>query len=153
DRDRDRDRDRWQRLMSVLLLGLRPVGFRPISCQPSRQRHNFDLIETGPAVGFGPQRNLSGASKGLVAGTVQRLAVKGDGEPVTLGPQAKGMPFVRRYLDVGAFELFALALDHAIESDVILQRVGAHDVIVVSIADTDCDTTCLIDLAGDGLEA
>ena len=61
------------------------------------------------------------------------------------------MPLVCRDLDVCAFKLLAPALDHPVEANVVLKRVGTHDVVVVAIAEPYGDAAGLIDLPGDGL--
>ena len=49
--------------------------------------------------------------------------------------------------------MFAPALDDAIESDVILKRVGANHVVIVGVLEPHGDAPGLIDLAGDRLES
>ena len=40
-----------------------------------------------------------------------------------------------------------------IETDVVLERIGAHDVVVVGIAEPDGDAAGLIDFPGNRLES
>src|SRR3979411_1990764 len=49
------------------------------------------------------------------------------------------MPSLRRHLEIGAFDLLPAALDHAVEADIVLERIGAHHVIVVGISEPHCD--------------
>ena len=74
-------------------------------------------------------------------------------EALALRAEPELMPFVRRDFDVRAFELLARAFDHAVEADVVLQRIGAHDIVVVGIGEPHGDAAGLVDLAGDRLEA
>ena len=62
------------------------------------------------------------------------------------------MPFVGGDLQIRALELLATALDHAIEAHIVLQRVGASDVVVVGIAKPHGNSRGLIDFSGDRLE-
>src|SRR5437899_12175708 len=110
-------------------------GECPQSFQSSWQYPHFDAIEARYTVGLGPERDLAGARDCPVGSGEQLFAVKRDRESWTLRPQAELVPLIRRHLGVGAFDLGALALDHAIETDVVLERVGAHDVVVVGIAE------------------
>src|SRR6266550_2613034 len=74
-------------------------------------------------------------------------------QSATLRPQAELVPLIRRNLGVGAFDLRSLAFDHMIETDIVLERIGAHDVVVVGIAEPDGDAASLIDFPGNRLES
>src|SRR6185295_16558283 len=111
----------------------------------SWQRPDFDLIETRHAVGFGPERDPARAREGPVGRGEQRLAVERDGEPLAFGAETEPVPFAGRDLEVRTFELLAPAFEHAVEADVVLERIGAHDIIVVRIAEPDGDAAGLID--------
>src|SRR6476619_1410923 len=63
------------------------------------------------------------------------------------------MPNVAGNLGVHAVNLLATTLNDPVKADVILERIGANDVIVVRIGNTNRDTRCLVDTAGNGLEA
>src|SRR6266446_9384594 len=91
----------------------------------SWQRPDFDAIEARYTVGLGPERDLASARDGPVGSGEQFFAVKRDREPWTLRPQAELVPLIRRNLGVGAFDLRSLAFDHMIETDVVLERIGA----------------------------
>src|SRR5260370_151603 len=133
-----------------LLFGSARKSFHPLLLW---QRPDFDAIKPRYTVGLGPERDLACAGKGAVGRGEQLLAVKRDREPLTLRPQAKLVPRVGRDLGVGAFDLLAPALDHAIEADVVLERIGAHDIIIIGVADPDGDSAGLIDLPGHCLES
>src|SRR5260370_13501813 len=75
---------------------------------------------------------------------------RSDREPFAFGTDTESVPVIRRDSEIGAFQLLAPALDHAIEAHVVLKRVGAHDVVVVGVAQAQRDSSRLIDLACDG---
>jgi hypothetical protein len=45
--------------------------------------------------------------------------------------QRERVPLVRHYLRVGAGELLSLVPGDAVAADVVFERVGAHDVVIV----------------------
>src|ERR1700704_304495 len=69
------------------------------------------------------------------------------------GMQADGVPFIRCDPDIGGPQLLAPAIDHAIEADIVLKRVGAGDVVIVGILKPHRNASGLIALARDRLEA
>jgi hypothetical protein len=119
----------------------------------SWQCPDFDAIKARYAVGLGPERDLAGARDSPVGRGEQLLAVKRNCEPLTFRPEAELVPLVRSDPGVRAFELLAPALDHAVEADVVLQRIGAHHIVVVGIAEPDGDAAGLIDLPGHRFES
>src|ERR1700730_9673197 len=126
---------------------------RDRSIPSSWQSPDFDAIKPRYTVGLGPERDLARAGKGAVGRGEQLLgvkrdreqlrAVKLDREPLTLRPQSEPVPLVGRDLGVGTFDLLAPALDHTIEADVVFERIGTHDIIVIGIADPDGDAAGL----------
>src|SRR6516162_575655 len=62
------------------------------------------------------------------------------------------MPLAAGDFSVDAVYLLPAAFDDAVESDIVFERVGTHNVIVVAIKNTNSDTPCLINVAGDGFE-
>ena len=59
---------------------------------------------------------------------------------------------VGRDFKIGARDLLPSAIHDAVETDVVFERVGAGDVVVVSVGEPHRDASRLIDLAGDRLE-
>ena len=94
-----------------------------------------------------------------VAANVLSVAVKSclpSNETVNGRPRLAGRACAIRLpatLIFGAGELLALALHHAIEADIVFERVGSNDVIVIRCSQPDRDPAGLIDLARDRLEA
>src|ERR1019366_5700026 len=119
----------------------------------SCQCPDFDAIEARYAVGLGPERDLARARDGQVARGEQLLAIEGDREPLAFRPQAELVPLVRRDPGVHASELFAPAINHAIEANIVLERIGAYHIVVVGIAEPDGDAAGLVDLPAHRLEA
>src|SRR5258708_34841460 len=105
------------------------------------------------AVRLGPKRYLAGIGEGFVGDGEQHLAVERDGELLALRTQSKPMPFLGRNLDVGCGKLLSPAFDHPVEADVVFERVGADDVIIVGRAQADYDAAGLVNGAGNRLEA
>jgi hypothetical protein len=62
------------------------------------------------------------------------------------------VPFAGGDLDVGAGDLLALAAHHAVEAHVVLQRIRAHDVVVVAVDESHGEARSLVDLSRDCLE-
>src|SRR5258708_22304664 len=118
-----------------------------------RQRDDLHLVEARDTVGLGEGGYPVGLAEGFIGDAEQRLAVIGDGELLAVVAKAETVPFVRRYPQIGPSQLFAAAVDDAIESDVILERVGAHHTVVVGIREPHRDAAGPIDLAADRLEA
>ena len=81
------------------------------------------------------------------------LPSKRDREPITSRAQGQRVPLVGGHLDVRPGELLSLAVDHPIEAHVVLERVRAHDVVVVAVQEADGDAPSLIDFPGNRPEA
>src|SRR5262245_766869 len=62
------------------------------------------------------------------------------------------MPLTAGDFGVDAIDLLPTAFDDAIKTNVVFERVGANNVVVVAIEDTNSDTPSLINVAGDGFE-
>ena len=120
---------------------------------PVWQHVDRDLIETGNAVGLGPKRNSSCVGECLVRRCKELYAVIDDPEAITLCLESKGVPHPARDFYVLPANLLTAAFDHAIKSDIVFKRVGAHDVIIVGIKDTNSDSPGLIDVPCDRFEA
>src|SRR5215831_11722390 len=151
--------------------GVRAAPQRPIAARPNTNRSTLyvisgssvspaslqwcdrDRIEVGDTVGLGPQRHLPGIGKGSVLRREQRLAVKGDGEPVAFGLEREGMPLVRRDLEIGARQLLPAPFDDLIEAHIVFERVGAGDIVIIGRLQTHRDAARLIYLSSDRFEA
>src|SRR5882724_3991681 len=90
-----------------------------------RQGRHLDIVEASDAVRLGPESNRARFRKGLVGCAEQHRAVIGNDKSLAFGADAEPVPFVCCHLQIGAGQLFATAVDDAIEPDVVLERVGA----------------------------
>src|SRR5207244_1141889 len=117
------------------------------------QGSHGEVVEVGDRVGLGPQADLAGLGEGLVLGIDDLLAVPVDLEVVPAGLGAQLVPGAAADGPVPACELAALALHHVIQAHVVLQGVGARDVVVVLVPVAKDQTAGLVHLAGDRLAA
>src|SRR5689334_16029582 len=120
---------------------------------PLRQNLNVDLVEAGHAVRLGPERDASGRTERAIGRGMERLSVERDGELVAFGPKAKRVPRAGSHLDVRGCQLLAATLHDAVETDIVLQRVRAREVVVVRRRHAHRNPASLIDLSGHWLEA
>src|SRR6185437_3761375 len=118
----------------------------------SRQRRQLDLVETGDAVGLGPQREFPRVRKRLVLSREQCLAIEAHNKAVPLGFEAERMPFIRSEREICAHDFLSSALDHAIEADVVFHRIGAGGVIIIGIDQPHHNAARLVHGACDRLE-
>ena len=58
-----------------------------------------------------------------------------------------------RNFGVHTANLLSTAFDDAVKTNIVLKRIGADDVVVVAIEDTDSNAACLIDAPRDRFEA
>src|SRR5687768_8135540 len=107
----------------------------------------------GEAVGLRPQPHPPRPREGAVSRAEELLAVERDPEAVALDPEPQLLPHPGRYLDVDTRELLPFAVYHLVETDVVLERVGPGDVVVVRLLEPDHQARRLVDLSRDGLEA
>src|SRR5581483_507678 len=80
------------------------------------------------------------------------FAVECDLEMGAFEIHAQGVPGVQGHRDFGTLELGAFALERVIDGDVVLQRVGAGDVVIVAVLPTPDQAARLVFLSGNGLE-
>lgn len=76
---------------------------------------------------------------------VQLLAIKRDGKVLAVGLQAERVPLVLGNFGVRACDLNTTAAGHAIEPDIVFERVGAHHIVVIGIGEAQRDSAGLID--------
>src|SRR5262245_42347480 len=119
-----------------------------------------DLIEQRHAVSLGPQADLAGITECRILDLEHALAAVDDPKPVApeLHPQAEPRVGWNRSPDPVTspapddVERAAHAADRLVQDNVILQRIGTHDVIVVRIPDPPDESSGAILGSGDGLE-
>src|SRR5262245_15502557 len=111
-----------------------------------------DLIEACDAICLRPQCDLSCSGEGLVRRREKRFAAKLDGELVAPGLDAERVPLIARNFGIRAANLLTTALNDTVKTHIVLKRIGADDIVVVGIEDTDGNSTCLIDAPCDRFE-
>jgi hypothetical protein len=62
------------------------------------------------------------------------------------------VPLVANNFDVYPIDLFAAASDYAIESNIVLKGIGADNVVVVGVGNSNCNATSLVYAARNRLE-
>src|SRR5215471_10771630 len=140
----------------------------PISSQvfisPSRYASLFDeskIGEIGQAVRFGPEPDLSCPGEGLILCLEQTFPIQKYDEHVVLEYHAQCTPSRGWNLVLHAVRPRGKALRrdrqararlHLIEHNIIFQRIGASDVVVVRVLESPYNPGCSVDTAIHGFE-
>src|SRR6266850_3934906 len=111
-----------------------------------------EVVEERHAVGLRPDADFARLSESLVLPFERGLAIEGDFEMIPLEVHAQSVPLVRGDFHFRAFLLSALAVDGVINRDVVFERVGARDIIIVRVLATPDDAARLVFLARDRFE-
>src|SRR6516162_7785029 len=83
----------------------------------------------------------------------QLFAVERDGEVGAFGTQAKSMPLPLGDFGIEALDLLAPTVHDPVEANIVLERVGTDDVVIIWGGEPHHDAAGLVDFAGDRLEA
>src|ERR1039458_274986 len=114
-----------------------------LESRPTLLPCNAEIVEVRDAVGFGPQANLAGLAERGVQHLEQAPVIEIDAEQRTPKLHLQHAPLIQRHgmFHAEAFrrrasrlERRALSVLNLVQDDAVLQRVGAHDVVVVRIA-------------------
>src|SRR5262245_30424900 len=62
------------------------------------------------------------------------------------------MPFTAGNFGIDAINLLSATFDDAIKTNIVFERIGTSNVVVVAVENADGDTPSLINVAGDGFE-
>ena len=84
----------------------------------------------GQAVGLGPDPHPPGLGEGPIGRREQHAPIERYLEPVTHSPKRERLPSVARHPCIRTGELDPATIDNTIEPDIVLQRIGADDVVV-----------------------
>src|SRR5262245_8201 len=111
-----------------------------------------EIIKDRHAVSLRPDADLAGILEGLIVPVERLLTVEAHGEvtPLELDPQR--VPLVRGDFHVRSLLLGTAPVDRVIDRDVVFQRVGTGDVVVVRILGAPDQSAGLIFLSGQGFE-
>src|SRR5215211_1944812 len=91
------------------------------------------VVEERHAIGFRPDANFPWAREAIIVRLDDFVAVESDGELIAFEIDPKRMPHPGGNFRSDAFERDAPSTDSVVDSDVVLQRVGPRDVVVVCI--------------------
>src|SRR5437899_6423002 len=90
-----------------------------------------EIVEHGHAIGFRPYTDFPRILERVVIPFDGFLAVVCHDEVITLKVHTQAVPYVWGDFRAGVLLLGALAIDGVINRDVVFQRIGSRDVIVV----------------------
>ena len=108
-------------------------------------RGDFQVVEVGHGVSFCPEADLACILERVIRGLDLFVAVVIAGDLAACDFNSQLVPLAGRDLQIRAGELAPSPIDHVIEPVVVLQGVGANDVVVVRIAKAEDQTACPID--------
>src|SRR5262249_36286776 len=111
-----------------------------------------EIIEQRYTVSLGPDTDGTGVSERVVASFDRYLAVESDFELVAREIHPQRVPLIGGNSHVYVFERPPTSLDGVIDRHVILQCVGAGDVVVFAVLPTPDDAASLVLVARDWLE-
>src|SRR6266496_3579250 len=113
---------------------------------------DFQIVEVGDRISLGPKAHLAGTFEGVVTRLDFLEAVVIARNLVSRSLHAQFVPFSRRDLKIGSRELAAAAVDDVIEPVILLRSVGANDVVVVRILQTEDQSSCPVNASRHCLE-
>src|SRR6266849_10360803 len=111
--------------------------------------HRGQVVELDDRVRLRPDAELPGVLERAVMVVDHFVAVEEYLDVVADHLHRELVPHARGDLAVPAGELHAAALHGVVEVDVVFERVGARDVVVVRVLETPDDPTALVDGAAD----
>src|SRR6266540_7145381 len=100
----------------------------------SAERRCDQRVEVRDGVGLGPDAHLAGIPERVVLGVDDGLSFPEDLQAIPAGLDRERVPGLRSHLAARPLDLSAAPVHHAVQVDVVLERVGARDVVVVGIA-------------------
>src|SRR6266699_4008288 len=115
-------------------------------------RRNVQVIERGNGIGFCPKTYFARILQGVVGSFDLFGPVIVAREFVAHGLHAKLMPDTGRHLEVCSCKLAPSSIDNVVQAVIVLQSVGADDVVIIRLLQTKDKPACLIDTPGDRFE-
>src|SRR3954469_22509412 len=113
--------------------------------------HRGQIVELDDRVRLRPDAELPGILERGIVIIDHFLAVQEHLDVVAHHLHCQVVPYARGHLAVPARELHAAAVHGVVEVDVVLQRVGARDVIIVRVFQPPDDPAALVDLSAERL--
>src|ERR1700730_6078512 len=111
-----------------------------------------EIIEQRHAFRFAPDAHLSRILERLVIPVDGFLAIEHHREMVALKIYPEAVPLVRRHLHIRPLLFRTAAVYCVVDGDVVLERVGTGDVVVIRVLRAPCEAPSLVILARQGLE-
>ena len=108
--------------------------------------------EGGHAIGLGPDASTAGAGDMAVVQLDVALAVQRNRDMRSGKFDTQGVPRGRSHWRIDVLDGLTTATLDVVQRDVVLQRIGAGDVIVVGAFPAPDDAACLVLPARQGLE-
>src|SRR6266850_6289394 len=142
---------------SSILAVFRPAARRakatrdPLMC--TSLRLGDEVVERDHRVGLGPESELAGRRERGVVLVDDLPAVEKHLDMIADVLHGQLVPRAARDLAIPVAELTAPALDHSVQANVVLERVGARDVVVVCVLEPPDEAAALVHFAGDRLAA
>src|SRR5438105_7036047 len=122
-----------------------------VMCFSSSLGGGGQVVELDDRVGLGPYTELARVGEGRVVRIDDLLALVEDLDVVADHLHRQVMPDTRLDLPIPSLESYALALDDAIQVDVVFERVRAGDVVVVRVLEPPDDSAALVALSRERL--
>ena len=126
------------------------------------RRIDGEVVEGGHAVGLRPEPHAARGFERVVVDYEEMLAVDEHLKARTPGNEAKLAPLpggdihhlaIRKRPAPLGLQVNALPLLDFVEHDIVLERVGAHDVVVVLVLIAPNNAARLVNCSGDGLKS
>src|SRR6266849_1172799 len=122
-----------------------------IDFSPLLQRRRGQVVEINDRIRFGPEADSPWIREGFVLRIDYFLVVKEDLEVVAFGFHRQVVPDAAGDLAIPPREFSPVPFHHVVEANVVLERVGADDVIIVRVLEPEHESATLVHLPGDRL--
>src|SRR5438067_1505261 len=118
----------------------------------SGRRAVLEVVERGDTVGLRPHADAPSSGDPIVLDVDIGLAAERDANSPSCEVDAQRVPAIFLHRGIDVFDRIASAVLRVIERNVVLERIGARDVIVVAALEAPHDAAGLIFVAGQRLE-
>jgi hypothetical protein len=107
-----------------------------VQASPRRSGPVREVVERGNAVGFGPDADGTGPCNPLIVDLDVALAVERDPDVLAGELDAERVPLVAGYRGVDILDRVPATILRVVQRDVVLQRIGARNIVVVAVFPT-----------------